>query len=302
MKARDLAAIACLAVASPAVPQDVGHSDTLDTGARNYYTKENILKFAGFLYQNGDYERAAGEYGRVMALCPDAGLKDTLAYTIAVADIRLLKTALSRKYCSTIPADTADSLLGVKAACLYAYSYYLENKFDTCADLAARAALLAREGEWKQRAAQIRIGALLRQHCWREASVEAGKAMDDFKGTGDDTLTRRLYAVGMEGTKFRPKNAGFAGFLSAVVPGSGKAYAGRPWDGLSSFFLIGILAWQSYEGYRKDGPVSGRCITFGLLGSGFYAGNIYGSMTAARLYNSARRRAICDRINLRFNW
>jgi hypothetical protein len=90
--------------------------------------------------------------------------------------------------------------------------------------------------------------------------------------------------------------------MSAAVPGSGKVYAGRTWDGLSSLLMIGVMAWQSYEGYRKDGPVSLRCMTFGLLGATFYAGNIYGSVNAAYLYNQTRKRALCDRINLWFDW
>jgi hypothetical protein len=126
--------------------------------------------------------------------------------------------------------------------------------------------------------------------------------MGHFEGEREDTLLTSLHALGLEGTKLHPKSAGLAGAMSAIVPGSGKVYAGRAWDGLYSFLIIGILASQSYEGYRKDGPVSVRCMTFGLLGSVFYAGNIYGSFMAANLYNRSLERALCGRINLRFDW
>lgn len=268
----------------------------------NYYTKENILKFADYLYQNGESERAIGEYCRVMALCQDAKLKDTLAYRIAVAKVKLLQPVSARKYCAVIPADSTDSLLGEKAACLCAYSYYLEKKFDSSAVFASRAMLRSSEGEWRLRCGQIRVGALLQQFRWNDASVEAKKTLQQSPGKTDDTLLQRLYTIGLAGTKLHLKSAGLAGALSAVVPGSGKVYAGRPWDGLSSLFMIGILAWQAYEGYEKDGLVSGRCMAFGLLGSAFYTGNVYGSVNAARLYNQSCKRALCDRINLRFDW
>lgn len=148
----------------------------------DYYTKENILRFADHLYQNGEYERAVGEYCRVMALCRDARLMDTLAYRIAVANVTMQKPVSARKYCAAIPADTADSLLGEKAACLYAYSYYCEKKFDSSALVASRTMRQAHERGSQLRCAQIRVGALLQQCRWNEALIEAKKDTGLFGG------------------------------------------------------------------------------------------------------------------------
>lgn len=273
-----------------------------DFSTVNYYSEENILKFAEYLYQNGENERAVAEFCRVFALCADTKLKDTLAYRIAVGYLKLSKPVLARKYCADIPVDSTDSLLGARAACLYAYSYYVEKKFDSSSVYASYALMRMGEVEWQLHSAQIKAGALLQQYKWKEGAVEAEKAIQRFKGKGNDTLTRNLYAIGLEGTKLHMKNRGLAAVMSAVVPGSGKMYAGRTWDGLYSLLMIGIMAWQSYEGYHKDGLVSGRCMTFGLLGSAFYAGNIYGSISAADIYNRSQKKSLCDRIGLRFDW
>jgi hypothetical protein len=268
----------------------------------NYYSKENILKFATFLYQNGEDERAIGEYTRVMALCDDARLKDTLLYRIAVANVNLLRTAPARNSCAKIPVDTGDSLLAEKAACLSLYSWYLEKKFDTSALFASRLLPEMHDDAMKLRASQIRVAALLKQYRWNEAAMESAKALQIKKGKPDDTLLRHLHAIGVDGTDLHMKSAFLAGVMSGAVPGSGKVYAGRAGDGLVSFFIVGIMALQSYEGYKKDGLLSVRCITFGLLGSAFYGGNIWGSINAAHLHNQSRKRALCDRINLRFDW
>jgi hypothetical protein len=268
----------------------------------DYYTKENILKFAEFLYRNGEYERAIGEYLRVTALCQDQKLKDTLRYKIAVADIKIAKPVMARKYCSGIPADTADSLLGAKAACLSAYAYYLEKKYDLSAVFASQTILWVDDGEMKLRLAQIRIGALLKQGLWKDATVEAKKTMELFEKEQGDSLTRKLYAIGTDGMKLHLKNAALAGVMSAIVPGSGKVYADRAGDGLFSFLFVGAMAWQTFIGYKKDGLVSVRCLTFGLFGSAFYGGNIYGSINAAHLYNRSRETALGDRLKLQFDW
>ena len=64
----------------------------------NFYTKENILRFADYLYRNNENELAIGEYLRIFSLCEDIETRKILAYRIAVADIKLKKPAIARKY------------------------------------------------------------------------------------------------------------------------------------------------------------------------------------------------------------
>jgi hypothetical protein len=81
------------------------------------------------------------------------------------------------------------------------------------------------------------------------------------------------------------KSPAIAGILSGIVPGTGKVYTSNYIDALISFVFIGSNAWQSYKGFEKNGINSVSGWIFGGLSLGFYVGNIYGSVKAAKKYN-----------------
>jgi len=78
------------------------------------------------------------------------------------------------------------------------------------------------------------------------------------------------------------KNPTLAGVL-AIIPGGGFLYCQRPRDALVSFLLNTGLILGSYTAFDHDNPALGGVIAF--IGTGFYSGNIYGSVTAAHRYN-----------------
>jgi hypothetical protein len=79
------------------------------------------------------------------------------------------------------------------------------------------------------------------------------------------------------------RSAVVAGLLSAVVPGLGKAYAGKRKQGIAAFLPVLTLGLLTLEGYRKDGPTSLRFLGFGSLFTLFYVGNIWGSALTVKV-------------------
>ncbi len=73
-----------------------------------------------------------------------------------------------------------------------------------------------------------------------------------------------------------------AGGLSAVIPGTGRVYAGRWFDGLMGFFMVYITATTAYETSKlKNQYLQGvRYTMFGI----FYFGEIYGAYRTAKYY------------------
>jgi hypothetical protein len=270
--------------------------------AEDYYTKDNLLKFAAYLDEEGEYDRAIGEYLRVVAINEDSRLRDSLFYRIAVAYIHLQRPATARVYSARITSDAAASLVSQKARCLSAYCYYLEKKFDSTVVATREASTEVVDDTWNQCLVRIRIASFLQQFRWSDATVETEKAIRLSRSARNDTMLQQLYTIGLEGRNQSHKNPFLAGMLSAFLPGSGKMYAGRTWDGIVSLFFVGAAAWQAYDGYTKGGLFSVRSVAFGLLGSAFYAGNVYGSVTAARLHNRSENDALAGRIDLRFDW
>ena len=78
------------------------------------------------------------------------------------------------------------------------------------------------------------------------------------------------------------KDPKLAGILS-IVPGAGYLYCERYQDALISFLLNGGLIYAAYESFDKGHDGLGGLLTF--VGFGFYAGNIYGSVTSAHKFN-----------------
>lgn len=84
----------------------------------------------------------------------------------------------------------------------------------------------------------------------------------------------------------KKKSPVLAGLMSAVIPGSGKIYAGKVGEGVSALLSNAILAGITIENYRKAGPKEFKTIFFGSLFTIFYCGNIYGSMVSVQVSNN----------------
>jgi len=88
------------------------------------------------------------------------------------------------------------------------------------------------------------------------------------------------------------KNPALAGIL-AIIPGGGMLYCERYKDAFISFCFNTGLIWAAYTAFDHDNPALGGVITF--VETGFYSGNIYGSITAAHKYNKAARIKILNK-------
>ena len=75
----------------------------------------------------------------------------------------------------------------------------------------------------------------------------------------------------------KKKNKFIATSLSAIIPGLGKVYLGKPRQAISTLTVISLLGTQAWEAYDKGGIRSPLFIIFGSLGSLFYLGNLYGT-------------------------
>jgi TM2 domain-containing membrane protein YozV len=87
-------------------------------------------------------------------------------------------------------------------------------------------------------------------------------------------------------TKIDPpyKSETLAGILSAIIPGSGKIYTEDYGDGITAFLLTGLFSYLAYTNFEHDHYT--RAWIFTALGAGFYAGNVYGSVASAQIFNA----------------
>lgn len=73
-----------------------------------------------------------------------------------------------------------------------------------------------------------------------------------------------------------------AAVLSAILPGSGRVYSGRPMDGLMGFWTFYLTASSAYDSIKNDRPIAGPIL--GATAVYVYLGEIYGAWRSAKYY------------------
>ena len=120
-----------------------------------------------------------------------------------------------------------------------------------------------------------------------EELVQAEKYLSMISAQGNAAFHRDLRIDTVQKAIHAPqKNPVFAGLFS-IIPGAGFFYCERYQDGLVAFLLNIGLILAAYESFDQGNEALGGIITF--VETGFYTGNIYGSITAAHQYNLNRK-------------
>ena len=248
-----------------------------DSSPINYYQPTNIRKFADYLFVQGDYLRAAGEYQRYLFSQPAALDNDILR---RIAESYRLGGQPDRavQFLQTQPDSNATRYeLGA--------TYFLMERYDKSVRFLKESQNLFQGGEYRWKA-QILIGMnTLMQKRWERAVQH----FDQFDLSGVAAAADHRVSIykryAEEGKALPSKSPLLAGFLSTVLPGSGRVYVGRLNDALLTVFFLGVLGWGTYDGFAENGVSSRKGWTLGTLGGIFYLGNIYGSVVAAQTHN-----------------
>ncbi|MFI5401187.1 MAG: hypothetical protein ACHQZQ_09075 [SAR324 cluster bacterium] len=94
------------------------------------------------------------------------------------------------------------------------------------------------------------------------------------------------------------KSPALAGTLSAVLPGAGSLYVGRPAEAALSFVVNALLISGTVTAFqqRQDGLGVG----LGVLALAFYGGNIYAAVSGAHKFNDRAEAEYLDAQRTRF--
>lgn len=93
--------------------------------------------------------------------------------------------------------------------------------------------------------------------------------------------------------ELRLKRPWLAGTLSAVLPGAGQLYNGRPLDALLAFLVNGAFAAGAVVAFTEADSVP-LGVALALLGTGFWGGNVVNAVVDARRINAQRYLAFFD--------
>jgi len=238
----------------------------------DFHSPESIKKFADHLFCEGDYLRAIEQYDLIYQN-PD---NDTIEFKVMLGYSELglysKSNALfeSCNYESIFYPDCY--LLSLKNELIlekHEFEYPSIPSFDS--------------SQWKSFGRLFAISMLYSD----EPVVPKEEFLPIFDKEEQSTVSL-LYDY-----RFEPpyKSPSLAGILSAIIPGSGKMYVGEWGDGITALLTTSLFAFLAYDNFRADHMT--RAWIFTGLGAFFYAGNIYGSVASAQIFNA--------RIDFEFN-
>ncbi|WP_372936305.1 hypothetical protein [Mariniphaga sediminis] len=238
--------------------------------AQNLFNTENSKKFANYLLNTRQYNLAAIEYERILNISPpDAEITSNLIKTYRLGKIcegsfQNIKLLGAENFFSNDTVASEFLNLSLTCNCCYQKSDFEKAIFSL--------------PETKQ--AFYRLGYYFFNH--KEDSLFTfSKNNQNLLSASYPSVFNNIGAM----ENYKGKSPALAMALSAIVPGSGKAYSGLWGDALMSFIFVSSNAWLSYRGFNKKGTKSASGWIFGGLSAGFYIGNIWGSGKAARTYN-----------------
>lgn len=240
---------------------------TTGTAQQNkFHTINNIKLFADHLFCDQDYLRAIEEYKKYLQSVES----DTVKFKIGlgysrIGDFDNATTVFSSIKSSSVFYDYA----GLEKLKMYFLKNELGNLFSDSLQNISNNSINAE-------AKRIKYTAML-----------LNKDLPDKKSfiSVFEEKDQQRISIFYDLKKNPPyKSEIIAGILSALAPGSGKIYTQNYGDGVTAFLLTGIFAYLAYDNFKHNHDT--RAWIFTALGAGFYAGNIYGSVASAQIFNA----------------
>ena len=254
-----------------------------------------VLGFADHLFAQGDYYRAITEYERFLYLYPDDPRVRSARYRIARCYFEGDKLPTAIALLRSLTADPVADDVGRDSLHLLGEAYYLRQNYEQSRETYGDFLRHAPEDR-RADGVRMRIGwSYLRQGDWRRAAEE-------FENLPPGSPLRESAEGLAAGARSYPevpvKSPAIAGWMSAVLPGAGQLYVGRPRDATVSFLLNGTFIWATAEQFRKDNHVTGSILLF--FEAGWYVGNIYNAVGSAHKYNRRAGKAYLDGLEERY--
>ena len=256
-------------------------------------TDEVQLGLGDAFMADGEYYRAVTEYLRYLYLFPAAERVPYALLQIGMAHFRGGEYQRAIDYFTRVRASFAPDYF---AAAAYHEGLCHErlNQPDQAQDAFERAiafapaAAPAREALLGKALGRVRQGDL----AGGRAELERFQALAPEEPRAG-SAARAVAMIDAQAAAPR-KSPLLAGALSAVVPGSGQAYAGHYRDGLVSLLINGLFIAGTAVAIDQENYATAAVV--GGIGLPFYLGNIYGAANAAGKWNVALHRDLRDRL------
>lgn len=242
--------------------------------AIDYFSENSLLNFADSLYNEKDYKGALLEYRRVLTIDKRKIKDSTVYFKIALCYEKLndYKNAISNYEKALNDIDIVGYRIALNQTRL--------KEFDFSIDTIKL---------YKKEIIFDKMGVLYTLNLISLSNYNLAKEVlrkeTVFEKVYYENLTNRIAGLIKGYEKFPEKNPYLAAFYSMVLPGSGKFYAEKWFDGLFSLTFIASTAVFATLYFMNNGVESWQGWVLTGTGLVFYFGDIYGSFKAAENYN-----------------
>ncbi len=246
---------------------------------------DRLLCFAHHLRERGDLYRAEGEYMAFLSLFPhhSKAPEAWLSLGRTRQSMQNWDGALEAFFSAM---SKADPHLAIEARWAAADTLLGSGKPLEAAQILHELARDPFLGNLRSKALLSSAKALLAAREWEKAKeflLEISPAQPEAQEASE-----LLIRLETDPPWLPRRNEWLAGGLSALVPGAGHLYVGKPWEALTSFLLnLAFLAgsvWSVKEGCLISSGI------FSFLELGWYLGGIQSAAEAARTYNEEQER------------
>ena len=234
--------------------------------SQDFYDHDNSLKFGEYLYNTNQYGLAIREFERCVFLKPDD--RESFLYLFKIhRKANAFDQAIDcyKRYSGNLDFKKMDTIFGSEY-----FKLLIQNgKFQD-------AEYFVKENPLFKDDHNLRLSTILLRKDWKGAGKYENEINND--------VNKSLADITRNGLALKKKSPVLAGLFSAIVPGTGKVYAGRWKDGLISFLMTSTAAFVSVRGFNKN-PKNFFPWAMGTLAVVYYSGNVYGSAQAALKHN-----------------
>ena len=243
-------------------------------------TPDTQYRFAMSLMNDGDYYRAIGEFKRYLFLYPDGNLADSAMINIGNSMFG------AGRYQNVIDWHNKHIVSYNKSfpgsGLLLGRAYFRLGKYHHAIDV-----LLGESRDRTDSAEKDEHLFLAGLAAVRMQQYARAQSLFEQVCTPNARMDRAQYYAELlsDNKRYSQKSRIAAGMLS-LAPGLGYAYCGYYRTALSSLIANGLLFWAASSAFENENYGAGGFISMVLIG--FYAGNIYGSITTADRFNESR--------------
>ena len=264
------------------------------------------IRLAQSLFNSGDFNEAALEYIRFSKLFPEHKLVPKARYKAAVSLYRAGRLNDAVRHFSKIAYNFSNSVYAPNAMFMLSTVYTSMKRIPDAMNTLSNLIALAEDTEVKDRAC-IKLAWLILGNAQEikkssDFSVKPYKRAEKYlsmisehsdKKSEANALLAKLDKI----DTIKKKDPVIAG-ISAIIPGGGYLYCERYRDALTSFLFNSTMIMAAYESFRQDNYFLGSAVTF--VETGFYIGNIYGSISSAHKFNRQKQKGFINELQKKY--